>query len=130
MGRGDLEEVELVPQGVHVHRHAVGHLRGGVGGGDGDALHVGGGGDRHLGLGQVGLIAQVLDIVPQAPLAVVDPHRLGVVGDPFDAVPEAAPAVCVGVDAHVLDEAQLLPQGQDVRAVHGGHVLIVFCRQT
>ena len=37
----------------------------------------------------------------------------------MDAVAEAAPVVLVGVDAHVLDEAQLLPQGQNFRAVGG-----------
>ena len=119
-GGAHLEEVELVPKGVHIHPHAVGHVGGGVGGGDGGGA-VQGGGDRHPGLGQVGLIAQVQHIVPEAALLVVDGH-IGVafVGRrPFDAVAEAAPVVLVGVDAHILDEAQLLPQGQDLRAVGG-----------
>ena len=122
-GGAHLEEVELVPKGVHIHPHAVGHVGGGVGGGDGGGA-VQGGGDRHPGLGQVGLIAQVQHIVPEAALLVVDGH-IGVafVGRrPFDSVAEAAPVVLVGVDAHILDEAQLLPQGQDLAAV-GGKVL-------
>lgn len=120
LGRGGLEHVELVLEGLHIHGHGVAHAGGGVGGGDRDALHVGSGGDGHLGLGQVGLIGQVLDVVPQAALAVVDGHVFRVTAQgPLDAVPEAAPVVRIGVDAHIRNQAQLLAQRHDVIAFRG-----------
>ena len=120
LGRGGLEHVELVLEGLHIHGHGVAHAGGGVGGGDRDALHVGSGGDGHLGLGQVGLIGQVLDVVPQAALAVVDGHVFRVTAQgPPDAVPEAAPVVRIGVDAHIRNQAQLLAQRHDVIAFRG-----------
>ena len=115
--RGHLEQVEFLPQGVYIYLHTVGHAGGGVGSGDGDIFDVIGGGDGHLGLGYIGFIGEILNVVPQAALAVVDAHRLGVVGNPLDAVAEAAPVVGVSIDADVLDEAQLLAQGQDVFAL-------------
>ena len=117
--RGHLEQVEFLPQGVYIYLHTVGHTGGGVGGGDSDIFGVIGGGNGHLGLGHIGLIGEILNVVPQTALAVVDAHRLGVVGNPLDAVADAAPVVGVGVDADVLDEAQLLAQGQDVFALGG-----------
>lgn len=49
----------------------------------------------------------------------IDAHDFGVIRHPLDAVPEAAPVVGVGVDAYVLDEAQLLAQLQNPFAVGG-----------
>ena len=116
--RGGLEQIELVLEGLGADGDGVGHAGGGVGGGDGDLRRGAGGGDRHLALGQVGLIGQVLDVVPQAALLVVDGDVLrALLQGPPDAVPEAAPVVVVGVDAHIPDEAQGLAQLHDVLAV-------------
>ena len=84
--------------------------------GGGAALH---GGDAHHQLRYVGGHGEVLDILIQAALLVV--HGDGVVvGGPCDAVPEGVPAVIAVVDADIVQKAQRLPHGKDVRGGHTG----------
>ena len=83
-----------------------------MGGGDGGKAVLGGG-DAHQQLGQVGVVAEVLDVLVQPALLIVDGDSV-VAGGPADAVPEGVPAVLIVVDADVLQQSQLLPQGQDL----------------
>ena len=125
--RGHLEQVELVLQGGGVDFNAGAHAGGGVGGGDGGAAALSGG-NPHQQLGQIGVVAEVLNVLVQPALLVVDGDGV-VVGGPADAVPEGVPGVGVVVDADVLQQAQLLPQGQDllrVRQPFGVYNLIII----
>ena len=109
-------------QGIHVHCHAVAHTGGGVGSGDGDVFHIGGGRDRHLALRQIGLIGQILNVVPQSALAIVDAHSVRVGRSPLDTVADAAPVIGIGVDADEFKEPQFLPQGENLLRSHVGGV--------
>ena len=131
LGGGYLEEVELVAQGGDGYRHRVGHAGLGVGGGDGGcAVH--GGGEGHGGARQVGLVGKEVDVLVETALLVVHRHHVAVGGLPLDAVQVGVPVVLPVVDAHVLHEAQLLPQLHDgsgaggqiaAGAVHQGGVV-------
>ena len=125
--RGHLEQVELVLQGMGGDRDAGAHIGGGVGGGDGRlaALH---GGDAHFQLGQVGVKVEELDILVQAALLVVDGDLL-VGGGPGDAVLKGVPVVIAVVDADVIQQAQLLPHGQDLLGGLGGNRFVVLRSQ-
>ena len=96
-----------------------------MGGGDGRlaALH---GGNAHFQLGQVGVKVEELDILVQAALLVVDGDLL-VGGGPGDAVLKGVPVVIAVVDADVIQQAQLLPHGQDLLGVGGQIAVHLAC---
>ena len=125
--RGHLEQVELVPQRIGFDLDTGLHVRGSVGGGD-DRLAALHGGDAHFQLGQVGVKVEELDVLVQAALLVVDGDLL-VVSGPLDAVLKGVPVVIAVVDADVIQQAQLLPHGQDLLGGLGGNRFVVLRSQ-
>ena len=108
-----LEQVELIPQGFHIHRQAVRNLRQlAVGGGDGGGAVLQTGEDE-VGGGAVGGVGEVLNVLIQGALPVVDGGHRAVVGVPLDLVGQLRPGILAVVDGDDVSQGDVPLEGHD-----------------